>query len=63
MTPETPKLLLADNLSCQNSDMEAGKMLKDGLKIINGRLMNGVPRGTQYWQPVDRNVGETLKKE
>lgn len=49
MNDQTPKLFLADNLSCQNSDMEAGKMLKVGLKnAVNGRLMNGVPRGTQY---------------
>ena len=63
MTRETPKLFLADNLSCQNSDSQAGKVLTNGLKTaVNGKLINGVPRGTQYWQPVDRNVGETLKK-
>ena len=49
MTTETPKLFLADNLSCQNADMKAGEMLKKGLKAsINGELINGIPRGTQY---------------
>ena len=63
MTPKTPKLFLADNLSCQDTHKAAGQLLNGLLeKTINGRLKNGVPRGTQYWQPVDRNVGETLKR-
>ena len=63
MTRQTPKLFLADNLSCQDTDKKAGEGLKTGLKkVINETLKNGPPNGTQYWQPVDRNVGETLKK-
>ena len=63
MTRKTPKLFLADNLSCQDTNKEAGQLLKRLLaETVNGRLKNGIPRGTQYWQPVDRNVGETLKR-
>ena len=49
MTRQTPKLFLADNLSCQASDKAAGQLTKTLLKqTVNGELKNGVPRGTQY---------------
>ena len=49
MTTMTPKLFLADNLSCQKTGFKAGEMLMNGLKTaVNGKLINGVPRGTQY---------------
>ena len=63
MNHNTPKLFIANNLSCQDSNKAAGKLLESLLlQSVNGKLKNGIPRGTQYWQPIDRNIGETLKK-
>ena len=49
MTRNTPKLFVADNLSCQDTSKTAGKLLqKLLLQSVNGKLKNGIPRGTQY---------------
>ena len=49
MTRQTPKLFIADNLSCQDTTKNAGELLQGLLlQTINGKLKNGIPRGTQY---------------
>ena len=63
MTRKIPKIFLTDNLSCLASEKAARDLMKTLLKeTVNGKLYNGIPGGTQYQQPVDRNVGESLQK-